>query len=547
MKRDSAFGVLRRSAAGRIFDIGTMFEEAAGRHPATEVRLDRPLTAVASDRTRLTYAELAEIVDDLAARFREAGVRPGQYVAVHVDNGFDIPLLGCALARARAVPVMLAPALAPEIVRALVARLNDPWIVTNAARLALIAKDGGLPGVRAVLIDQAMGEAEGKAEGEVVELRGLAGAPRVRPGAPVPDAPALITHSSGTTGVPKLMVHTSRTLFHRLFPQRLMAWPVRRTEPILLAMSFVHSRFFNSLGVFLGFGNPLSVLSDMGLDTVRRAMVEFRPTVAETHPNNFVLWEELADEPDAPLASVKYYSATFDAIHPGTVKRLLAASRHRRPMLVQLYGQSETGPLSGWVSTKKNVERVDGRCIGYSLPGFIQIRVVDNEGRPVPRGTIGRLQVKSRARILTYLGEDERFRGQTAGRSGRWWYVTDMGWRDRAGRVFLADREVDRIGEIDSNLSLEDTLLDRLPEISEVVVVPDGTGLPTVVVATRGDRPLDAGRWEKAVADLPDLGAPVQWRFDDFPRTSTWKIRRLEMRELLNAGTGPAPISAPEQ
>ena len=253
-----------------------------------------------------------------------------------------------------------------------------------------------------------------------------------------------------------------------------------------------------------------------------------------------MLWEDLADEPDAPLSSVKYYSSTFDAIHPGTTKRLLAASKHRNPKLVQLYGQSETGPLSGWVTTTANADRVDGRCIGYALPGFIRIRVVDNDGKPLPRGTTGRLQVRSRSMIVTYLGEDARFRGQKA---GDWWYVTDRGWIDRRSRVHIADREVDEIGEVDSNLALEDALLDRLPELSEAVVVPDPHNRPVPLVATRGDRPLDPARRAEATAGMPELRPVVHRRFDDFPRTSTWKIRRLEIREQLCAGTTPEPVT----
>lgn len=542
MKRSGALATLIRSVTGRVFDIGTMFEQAALRHPDATVRLDRPLTVCETEQTDFTYRELADVVDDLAARLRQAGVRAGGYVAVHIRDGFDMTLLGCAAARVRAVPVMLSPALEPDVVRVLLGRLDDPWAVVDPDKLTLLTEGGEPVGARVLLTGGTPERDTG--DGEVTALRDLRDAPRRAPAPPVPDAPALITHSSGTTGVPKLMVHTARSLFHRLLPQQLIAWPVRRREPVLLAMSFVHSRFFNSLGVFLGFGNPVAVLSDPGLESVRTMMVKVRPTVAETHPNNFVLWEDLVGAPDEPLASVKYYSSTFDAIHPGTVKRLLAASAHRRPMLVQLYGLSETGPLSGWINTKKNIERTDGRCIGYSLPGFIRIRVVDASGKPVARGTIGRLQVRSRARILTYLREDERFRAQL---DGDYWYVGDMGWRDKAGRFFLADREIDTIGSVDSNLAVEDVLLDRLPEIAEVVVVPDDAGRPTPVVAVRGDEPLDRGRWADAVAGAPHLAEPVQWRFADFPRTSTWKVRRLEIRELLSSGTGPRPVGRPQE
>jgi acyl-coenzyme A synthetase/AMP-(fatty) acid ligase len=542
--RTTALGSLLREVARREFRIGRLFEEAARLHPGGTVLLDRPLRLTGSDQVRYTYAELADLVDDVAARFQRAGIASGEHLAVYEAAGFDVPVLACAAARAGAVPVLLSPSLAPGVVTTLLGRLDVPWIATDAGRLARLRAAGPPDGARAVLTggdDTAGGHQPDGGPMRVERLAELSGAPGCHPVDLPVDRPALITHSSGTTGVPKLMVHTARTLWHRLLPQKLLAWPVRRRASVMLDMSFVHSRFFNCLGVYLPYGNPLTLLSDPPLDRVREMLVEVRPTLVEAPPNNFVLWEAFADRADAPLSSLKYYSSTFDAIHPGTVKRLLGASGHRRAYLLQLYGQSETGPLTGWLNTKRNVRRMDGRRVGRRLPGFTRVRVVDAAGHPVAPGVTGRLQARTRGRVRTYLGEEARYQEQV---DDGWWYVGDMGWRDRRGRVYLADREVDKVGDIDSNLHLEDVLLERLPEMSEVVIVPDGDGRPTPIVATRGDRPLDGGRWKGAVAGLPALRPPVQWRFDDFPRTATWKVRRLEIRDLLRTGTSPRPVPA---
>ncbi|MBS2962371.1 acyl-CoA synthetase [Actinocrinis puniceicyclus] len=524
----------------RIFDIGLMFEHAAARYPDATVTLDKPLGVFTSEQTVYTYAQLARLVDELAARITAAGVRAGDHVAIHKRANFDIALTACAVARIGAVPVMLSPALDPKVLGVLLQRLHSPWIVTDAAKYAELAAAGSLVGTPVLLTEGAVPSDAGGSR--IVALKDVIGAPvrgAVRRGL---NEPALITHSSGTTGVPKLMVHTTRTLWHRLLPQQLIGWWVRNREPVLLATSFVHSRFYNSLGVFLNYGNPLAVVSDTDVSNARSMLTANRPTVVETHPNNFVLWEEFADEPDGPLSTVKYYTSTFDAIHPGTVRKLLNASRHRRPALLQLYGQSETGPISGWLHTRNNLDKVDGRCVGVPLTGFIRLRAVDEQGRPVPRGQIGHLVIRSRSQIRTYLSEDERFRGQFL--PGGWWRLGDVGWFDRSGRLYLADREVDKIEEIDSNLGIEDMLLERLPDVSEVVIVPDGAGSPTPIVATRGDHPLDRARWAAATAGLPPLNQPIQWRFADFPRTSTWKIRRLEIRDLLGTASAPAEIPA---
>ena len=60
------------------------------------------------------------------------------------------------------------------------------------------------------------------------------------------------------------------------------------------------------------------------------------------------------------------------------------------------------------------------------------------------------------------------------------------------------------------------------------------------MVCARGDQPLDPARWREATADLPPMADPVQWRFEDLPRTGTWKIKRVEITRMLTEGRPPA-------
>ena len=168
-----------------------------------------------------------------------------------------------------------------------------------------------------------------KAQAELIAgtaLETLSGAPRQPAVRLAAKDPALITHSSGTTGLPKLAVHCPNALWNRLLPQQVMGWP-SRGETAALCVSYVHSRFYHALGVFLGYGSPLVLLVDHEPARVGPLLARLRPGIVETHPNTFVLWEELADAPGGPLSNVGFYGSTFDAIHPRTIQRLLGASR----------------------------------------------------------------------------------------------------------------------------------------------------------------------------------------------------------------------------
>ncbi|MEU5633845.1 class I adenylate-forming enzyme family protein [Streptomyces rishiriensis] len=506
--------------ADRGFYLGPLFRRGADRHGAVFVTLDRPLDTHPSLGVHLDYRTLADLVEELSGRLWAAGVRPSERVAVHKTDNVDIVLLTCAISRIGAVPALLSPGLSGPVVGQLLERLRQPWLITDRAKL-----EGSLHGagtsVRGILsVDDAPG---------AEPLEQYAGA---RPPAPVrldPREPALITHSSGTTGVPKLAVHCPKAMWNRLVPQKAMGLPTRG-ETAALHMSFAHSRFYHLLGVLLHFGSPLVLITDPEPAAVGPLLARHRPGIVETHPNTFVLWEELADAPGAPLSRVKSYGSTFDAIHPRTVRRLLGASTRRAPWLIQLYGQSETGPVAFRWFTRRSAERADGRRVGIGIPGFTRVRIADAEGRRVPPGTPGRIEARTRGRILTYLGAREQYDRQL---DGGWWQMGDLGCMNRLGALRLIDREVDRIDSVHSNLEIEDTLMERLEELREVVVVAGADREPVPVVCVRGEQPLDPERWRAATADLPAMAEPRQWRFEELPMTATWKVKRVEITRML--------------
>jgi len=513
----------------RGFYLGAMFERAAARHGGVPVLLDRPLDVAPDTGLDHTYETLAALVEELAARLWAAGVRRTERVAVYKSDNVDIALLTCALSRIGAVPALLSPSLSPGVVAKLLRKLERPWLICDESKLTgeLAAPDITALTRQVLLVGAGAPELAERIAG--IALDKHAGAPRQPMVRTDPKAPALITHSSGTTGLPKLAVHCPYALWNRLLPQQVMGWP-SRGETAALCISYVHSRFYHALGVFLGYGSSLVLMVDHDPAVVGPLLARVRPGIVETHPNTFVLWEELADVPGAPLSNVGFFGSTFDAIHPRTIQRLLGASRRPSPVLTQLYGQSETGPAVARFFTRKGAAKANGRLVGIGLPGFTRVRIVDDNGRKVSAGTPGHIEVRTRGRILTYLGGEEQYARQL---SHGWWRMGDVGYRNRWGGLYLVDREIDQIDSVDSNLEIEDILMSRLAELREIVVVPGLDGGPVPVVCTKNDEPLDPQRWQEAVAGLPEMAEPVVCRFEDLPRTGTWKIKRVEIAQLL--------------
>lgn len=519
--------MLLQRIGNRGIRLGTLFERAASRHPTNVLILDHDLDTAPQLGRRATIAEVANAVDELASRLWAAGVRPATRVVVFTTDGFDIPLLACAAARIGAVPALLSPTLDGATATELVRRTDRPFLVTDQAMLEQRLTDEVFPLTQQVLLTSG-------AHDRATVLADLGEVDRVPAVTMPPEQPTLITHTSGTTGVPKLAVHTGRTLQARYRPQASAAAAVLpRRETIAVHVSFVHSRLFTALAISLLRGFPLAILRDSDPAHVAELFAGLRPGVLEAHPNTFMDWEKLVDDPRQPFANVKLFSSTFDAIHPRTVRTLLGASRRRGAVFGQLYGQSEIGPAVVRGFTRHRGTDDDGRCVGLPFPGMTDVRVVSRNGRPPSADNPGYIEVRSDGRIVTYLGEDQRYRHQVS--PGGWWRMGDVGYRTTWGCVHLLDREVDLIEGFGSTLAAEDTLFERLPELAEVVIIPGHDGLAVPVVCTKDDRPLDGPRWQSAVSTLRPMAEPVHLRLDELPQTATTKVKRLELARQLAA------------
>ncbi|MFD4634793.1 AMP-binding protein [Streptomyces sp. NPDC058284] len=515
-----------RSIQKRGLHLGLLPEMAAAVNGSTPLTLDHDLDALPAVGRRLTVAEFARAVDELAARLWAAGVRPDEHLVIHKRANADIWMLGAAASRIGAVPVMLSPALDPATVGALTERVGRPSLLTDAPTLDSLRQAGiALTGLtRRVII--VAGERSG-----AHALDALAGAPRVRPVVRPLDEAAVITHTSGTTGLPKLVVHTPRTQGIRLVPQWRLLALMRRKDTVAIHIPFVHSRMVAAMSLALLKELPILLLRESDPDSIAEQFAAHRPGFVEALPNSLMDWEELATDARRPFASVKVFSSTFDAIHPRTMSRLLNASSRPGALFFQIYGQSEVGPAVGRAYLRSSAHKANGRCVGWAMPlGAAKVRVVSRDGRTPSQDNPGFIEVAWPGLAKTYFAEQDRY---DTNRNGAWWRTGDVGYRTRLGCLHMLDREVDMIEGVSSSLEVEDVVLGRLAELSELVVVPGPGNRPVPVICTTDDTPLDPGRWRAAVTDFPQLADPVQIPQAELPRTATLKVQRIALADHL--------------
>jgi acyl-coenzyme A synthetase/AMP-(fatty) acid ligase len=520
MKGSTAYKSIQKNG----LHTGLLPEMAAAVNASTPITLDHDLDVLPEAGRHMTVSELADHVDDLAARLWAAGVRPGEHIVVHKTANADVWVLNAAASRIGAIPVMLSPALDAATVGALLKRVDRPYLLTDVHKLDGLAEVPLADLTKRVIV--VAGERPG-----TESLAELAGAPRVEPVVRPIDEAAVITHTSGTTGLPKLVVHTPRTQGVRLRPQWRLLSLMRKKETVAIHISFVHSRMVAAMALALVKEMPVLLMNESDPDTVAKSFLEHKPGLIEALPNSLMDWEGLADDPRRPFASVKYFSSTFDAIHPRTMSRLVKSSARRGAMFFQIYGQSEVGPAVGRAYFRNSAHKANGRCVGWAMPkSCAKIRLVSRDGKPVSEQNPGFIEVAWPGLAKTYFAEQERY---DENRFGEWWRTGDVGYRTRAGCLHMLDREVDMIPGVRSSLEVEDLVLGKLDELSELVVVQGPNSEPIPVLCTNDDQPLDRVRWRAAVADFPQLGDPIQIPQAELPRTATLKVQRIALSHRL--------------
>jgi acyl-coenzyme A synthetase/AMP-(fatty) acid ligase len=372
------------------------------------------------------------------------------------------------------------------------------------------------------------------------DVRGYAVPPRHRRG---DDQPLVVCLTSGTTGVPKLAVHSTTTIIRCLAEFEARRYPFFGCQPedtIASASAFSHGRTFCWTAVAMTMlPSKVVIVADHQPGPSEALLRRHRPTIFEGLPSTFIRWLPLAAGPENPFRDVRLYVSTYDAIHPPAVRAFMAASRQPRVVFMHGWGQTETGPLTFRLFTRKALAATGDRHPttrnqGKPTPIKTRLRVVDPETfHWLPRGEPGVIMAKTKALCLGYIGEQQRYDEKT---DGEWFNTGDIGRITRTGDVIFVDREVDAVPGM-SCVELEDILDDRLPDVLECIVL--GTpGQPPLPVVVTADGSLDAAAWQRAVADLPALAEPLVLTWDEVPRTGTGKVRRLQMRaELTEVAT----------
>jgi malonyl-CoA/methylmalonyl-CoA synthetase len=353
---------------------------------------------------------------------------------------------------------------------------------------------------------------------------------------------ALILYTSGTTSQPKGVVTTHRNIAAQV-TSLISAWEWSAEDHLLhvLPLHHIHG-IINGLTCALWAGARCQILPRFDAEAVWNRFIEDDLTLFMAVPTIYVkliaAWE--AAPPDrqqamtAACARLRLMVSGSAALPVPVLEKWRAISGH---VLLERYGMTEIGmglsnPLHG--------RRMPGR-VGAPLP-HVEVRLVDEEGKEVPAGTPGEIQVRGPGVFRDYWQRPEAT--QQAFHEG-WFRTGDIAVVEEGSYRILGRSSVDIIktgGYKVSALEIEETLLSH-PEIAECAVVgvadPEwGERVSAAVVTREGaDLTLEALRaWARerlAAYKIPTRLVVV----DALPRNAMGKVIKPDVvRLFLNRG-----------
>jgi fatty-acyl-CoA synthase len=486
---------------------------------------------------RRTWSEVAERAMRLAAALDVLGVERGATVASFAWNGhrhlelyYGVPCSGRVL---HTINVRLHP----DVIEYVVRHAGDRVVFVDASLTpTLAAVRSRIDGVNFVVMeDGGAADPAFAADPRYEDL--IAGQAAADPAAVEEGDAASICFTSGTTGRPKAVVYSHRSVvLHSMAELMVDGHAIRRGDVVLPLTPMFH---VNCWGLPYAAGLAPCSLVFAGADTspaeAARLIEQTRPTVLAGIPTFWVQMDEVFDSKAHDLSSVE---------------RILCGGAEAPPALIERYTDRGINFFHGWGMTEMSPSGT-GNWIPAHSPDVahraqqgvaaptVELRLVADDGTEVPWDgiSVGEVQARGPWIAAAYLNPDD---DANVARFPRGWLRTgDVGRLAPNGTLEIVDRTKDLVksgGEWISSVELE-RMLAAHPAVLEsaVVGVPHerwGERPAALVVLARGATATEGELRDFLSASLAAWQVPDMIEFVvEIPKTGVGKIDKRRLRE----------------
>lgn len=489
-------------------------------------------------RTTLTYRQLNDTVTRMAAGLTAHGIQKGDVVACQLPNWWQTTALHLACMRIGAILNPLMPIFRERELRFMLNHgeaklLVIPKVFRNFDYEAMV--DGilaELPNLKTLLVIGGDGErsfeqrlltTDWEAQQDTAALFAAA-----KPGA---DDVIQILYTSGTTGEPKGVMHTSNTLFSNVRPyaDRLH---LSSEDGILMASPVAHQTGFLygiMMPVYLG---TTAILQDIwDADFVCKVITTEKPAFTMASTPFLADLVKTAPKHEGELDSLRIFVSAGAPIPSAIVEQ---ASKTLKAKIVSAWGMTENGAVT-MTRPEDPAERAS-QSDGVALP-FTEVKVTDFKGNPVAAGEEGNLMMRGASLFVGYLKRPELYGVDEDG----WFSTGDLARMDEQGYIRITGRTKDVVIRGGENIPVVEVenLLYKFPGIADVALVgcpDDRLGERVCAYVTleehRTDLSLDDVKNYLMEQKLSKSYLPEYLQvIEAMPRTASGKIQKFKLRE----------------
>ncbi len=482
--------------------------------------------ALRDDNAELTWAELDDRIERLAARLIETGLERGQSVAILGTSCINYALVFLAAVRAGGVAAPLTTSASKDQLIGMARDSGAQHLFIDAGKSAELGADF-LPELNHIALDN------------IDAWMTLTGA-RAPAFTADPKDPFNIIYSSGTTGVPKGIVH-SHLMRWRQFASTASSYleagiPVRSLASTPLYSNTTMVAF---LPVLLA-GGTVNIMGKFNTVGWLERAQEHKATITMLVPVQYhrLMAEPRFDEFDLSSLVLKYCtSAPFSAELKAEVLRRMPGG------LIEIYSMTEGGVVC-LLACHEFPDKL--HTVGRPAPGS-ELKVLDDDDQPVPPGTPGNLIGRSLTMMSGYKnqpGKTQEGYWTDPDTGDVWQRMGDIGRVDEDGFVELVGRAKDMIISGGFNIYPSDleSELEKDPRVAEAAVI----GVPS---ERWGETPYGFVRLMPGVSesDAEDILGAVNSRVGktqrlsalepivEMPRSHIGKLLKTELRERVAA------------
>ncbi len=502
-------------------DVGQILTLAANKFP------DR--TALIFENHRFTYQEFNRRANQFAHALVQLGLRKGDKVAVLLFNSsqFVESYLGTVKGGGVFTPVNFR--FAPEEAQTIVDHSDARFFVFGDEFSDLVEEIR--PGLKRVVCFISAGNRlfpgalayEGlleKSLGEEISL-GLS-----------EKDPCQLMYTSGTTGRPKGVLLTHGNVLWNLV-NAILGREEREGEISLVIGPLYHTAALNNhLTVRIAMAGTSILLKHFEPERVMETIERERVTVISGAPAVYHFLLALPDLERYNTSSVTKCTSGAAILPDESRKKLLKLFPNAKG-IYDVYGCTEASPNITILKAEDSLRKRE--CVGPSLP-FVEVRIVDDQGREVPTGQVGELLCRG-PNVMKGYYKDRKATQEAL--QGGWLHTGDLSRRDEEGFIYIVDRKKDLIVSGGENIyprEIEECLYHH-PKVQDAAVIgiPDplwGESVGAFIVLKKGESMNKGEVIDYCKGHLASYKKPKVVEFlDALPRNPSGKVLKTELRK----------------